>query len=119
MNELPELVRKAHDTSKIYSTLLAARGNVAAGWVRGRSRVIDNDGKVKQRCALTAICDAAGGNASLIRECVKRVVKAIGRYPLIGPTPPPFILVSWNDEVMRTQEQVLDGFDLALAEREE
>ena len=114
------MVERTHETSRVYCTLLAARGNVAKGWIRGRSRVIDNDGNITQRCALMAIQDAARGNSGLIQECLKRLVKAIGRLPLWGGGfPLSFIAISWNDEEGRTKEQVLEAFDLALAERGE
>ena len=111
-------VQKVHDNSDVYCTLLAARAAVDEGWIRGRSRTVDEDGNLLKRCALVAIHNAAYGDRRLITRCVKRLARAIGSTLLHGGPPASFVVVSWNDKEGQTKKGVLRGFDLALAERE-
>ena len=108
------------DQQKVYEALKGARDLLAQGWVQGIAWATDVDG-TECYCATGAIreaCTTRPDPFPYILEAIERVLVAAGRCPV----PPrdcdwisaPGELQSWNDDLYRTQEEVLKAFDEAI-----
>jgi hypothetical protein len=96
--------------------LRGARAKIAIGWCQGAS-ARDSEGRVVRIdkpeaccwCSIGGIYASAVGDDATGDRALAALVRALN---------PPSLLSFWNDEPARTQTEVLELFDRAIAQEE-